>query len=551
MRHKLILVLILVLATFLRFYKLGSLPNSYTPDELAQGYTAYSIIQTGQDEWGSQNWLNLRSFGDYKPPLQTLLMIPSIKIFGLTPFAVRLPNAILAVVTIFITYLIAHNLFHQPSISLLSSLFMAVSPWSLPMSRIALEANLVVFVVSLALLLFITSLKNRQLFLFSISAVLFGLSLFTYHSAKIFTPVLLVILFFYFSLYKHKKYLISLIIIFGSFFSFNFYLNSQIKSDRTGDIAIFNPTDKWQYVSNSQYEIRQNGLQPQLSRVLYNKVTYLYETFFHHYFSYLSPQFLATNGAGETTYGMIPGYGVLGLIPAIGFVFALIYLIKFPPKSDPSKSLLLLLVIFLISPAIGAIAKGQYSANRVSLMMPFIQIFSAAGLVLFLNQVPKKFSPILSLIFTFTFILTTGTFLARYFYQSNQILAHGMLYGHQQANEYLQNHPADKIIYSRKLSEPQAYVAFFNQINPKIIQSESANWLAYETTHLMFLAQLAQHNLDKFIFKEINIPSDSQIPNTIIVGRPEEFRDVKPDHIIYYPDHSRQQPAIYIYHTKI
>ena len=248
---------------------------------------------------------------------------------------------------------------------------------------------------------------------------------------------------------------------------------------------------------------------------------------------------------------MIPGYGVLGLIPAIGFVFALIYLIKFPPKSDPSKSLLLLLVIFLISPAIGAIAKGQYSANRVSLMMPFIQIFSAAGLVLFLNQVHKKFSPILSLIFTFTFILTTGTFLARYFYQSNQILAHGMLYGHQQANEYLQNHPADKIIYSRKLSEPQAYVAFFNQINPKIIQSESVNWLDYETSHLMFLDQLGEYKLDKFIFKEINIPSDSQIPNTIIVGRPEEFRDVKPDHIIYYPDHSRQQPAIYIYHTKI
>ncbi len=517
---------------------------------MAQGYTAYSIIQTGRDEWGSQNWLNLRSFGDYKPPLQTLLMIPSIKIFGLTPFAVRLPNAIFGIATVLITYLIAQQLFSNSLISLLSSLFMSVSPWSLPMSRIALEANLVVFIISLAVFLFIKSVKNKQFFLFLTSVALFGLSLFTYHSAKIFTPLLILILTIYFGVYKQQKYFIGLIIVFGSFFLSNFYLNSQIKSARTGDIAIFNPTDKWQSVSNSQYEIRQNGLQPHLSRVFYNKITYLFETFVHNYFSYLSPQFLATNGAGETTYGMIPGYGVLGIIPTLGMVLSIIYLLKSSPKSISFKSLLLLLVIFLTPPAISAVAKGQYSANRVSLMMPFIQIFSAAGLGLFFTKIPSKFSKSIFLILTAVFGLTTGTFLTRYFYQSNQILAHGMLYGHQQANDYLRQHSADKIIYSRKLSEPQAYVAFFNQINPKITQLESANWLDYETKNLMFLDQLGEYKLDKFIFKEINIPSDSQIPNTIIVGRPEEFRDIKPDHIIYYPNHSKQEPAIYIYHTK-
>ena len=111
MKIKIILVFILILGTFLRFYKLGSLPNSYSPDELAQGYTAYSILQTGKDEWGSRNWLSLRSFGDYKPPIQTLLMIPSIKIFGLTPFAVRFPNALLSVFTLILTYLISQKIF--------------------------------------------------------------------------------------------------------------------------------------------------------------------------------------------------------------------------------------------------------------------------------------------------------------------------------------------------------------------------------------------------------------------------------------------------------
>ena len=126
-----------------------------------------------------------------------------------------------------------------------------------------------------------------------------------------------------------------------------------------------------------------------------------------------------------------------------------------------------------------------------------------------------------------------------------------MLYGHQQANEYIQNHPSQQIIYSRKLSEPQAYATFFNQIDPKITQSESVNWLKYQTDGLSFLDQLGEYNLTNITFREINIPSDSQLPNTLIIGRPEEFRDVKPDYIIYYPNHSQLKPAIYIYQTKI
>jgi 4-amino-4-deoxy-L-arabinose transferase-like glycosyltransferase len=148
MKNKIILTVIVLLGAFLRLVNLGNLPNSYSPDELAQGYTAYSILQTGKDEWGSRNWFNLQSFGDYKPPIQTLLMIPSIKLFGLTPLAVRLPNAIFSIFTILLTYLISDLIFKNKKISLFSALFISISPWALPMSRIALEANLIVFIIS-------------------------------------------------------------------------------------------------------------------------------------------------------------------------------------------------------------------------------------------------------------------------------------------------------------------------------------------------------------------------------------------------------------------
>ena len=320
MKNKLLLILIVFIGSLLRLINLGSLPNSYTPDELAQGYTAYSILQTGKDEWGSSNILNLRSFGDYKPPLQTLLMIPSIKIFGLTPFAVRFPNAFLSIFTILLTYLIAIHLFKNQNIGLLSALIMAVSPWSLPMSRIALEANVVVFIISLATYLFLKSANNKNFFLFIISIIFFGFSLFTYHSAKIFTPLYLLILFFYQKIYRQKIFTIILISIFSLSFIFHYQTTHQIKSSRTNDIAIFNPTDGWRGVSNNQYEMSQNGLPYLVVKTFYNKIVYLGEIFTQNYLSYFSPQFLITQGAGETTYGMIPGFGVLGIIPTFGLI---------------------------------------------------------------------------------------------------------------------------------------------------------------------------------------------------------------------------------------
>jgi 4-amino-4-deoxy-L-arabinose transferase-like glycosyltransferase len=549
MKPKIILIFIIFLGAFLRLINLGNLPNAYSPDELAQGYTAYSIIQTGKDEWGSKNLFNLQSFGDYKPPIQTLLMIPSIKLFGLTPFAVRLPNAIFSIATILLTYLIAKLLFNNSKISLLSSLFICLSPWSLPMSRIALEANLVIFIISLATYLFLISQKKQSILLLLISILFFGISLFTYHSAKIFTPLFIIFLIIHQKTYSRPKFLITSVFVFSLFLISNLYINSQIKSNRTGDIAIFNPTDHWSYVSNTQYEITQNGLPYFITKLFYNKIIYLYETFTQNYLSYFSPQFLITQGAGETTYGMIPGYGVLGLVPGIGFIFSLIFLIQ-KRSLESKKNLIFILSIILIPPLIAAIAKGQYSANRVSLMMPFIQIFSAFGLVTFISET-KKYQKIIYVGISLIFAFTTLVFLQRYFFQGNQILAEGMLYGHQEANEYLKNTTTSHIIYSRKLSEPQAYVSFFNQINPRVVQSESTNWSDYQKRNLSFLDQLGEYKLENFIFREINIPTDSQLPNTLIIGRPEEFRDIKPDHIIYYPSKSELKPAIYIYQTKI
>ena len=110
-----LLILALVIGSITRLLWLSRYPVGFTPDEAAFGYNAYSLLLTGRDEWGTSWWklffTNLRSFGDYKLPLYAFLAVPTVKIFGLTEFAVRLPNAIFSVLAIGAIYLLANKLF--------------------------------------------------------------------------------------------------------------------------------------------------------------------------------------------------------------------------------------------------------------------------------------------------------------------------------------------------------------------------------------------------------------------------------------------------------
>ena len=113
-RYRLLFLIgIIFFAAVLRLYQLGVTPVSPDWDEVALGYNAYSIIQTGKDEYGAFLPVVLRSYDDYKPALYTYLAIPPIFVFGLTVFATRLPSAIFGILTIFITYLLIREVFKK------------------------------------------------------------------------------------------------------------------------------------------------------------------------------------------------------------------------------------------------------------------------------------------------------------------------------------------------------------------------------------------------------------------------------------------------------
>jgi len=192
LKNNLSLIFIIILATVLRFYQLGQNPPSLNWDETAHGYNAYSILKTGRDEYGYRLPLSFRSFDDYKPPIYTYLVVPSIAAFGLNDFAVRFPSAALGVLTVIFTYFMVFELFKNRTIAFLSSLFLAISPWHLQFSRVAFETNSAIFWSVLGTWAFLKGIRAKGLRItawMSLTAIAFGVNLFMYHNARVFIPI--------------------------------------------------------------------------------------------------------------------------------------------------------------------------------------------------------------------------------------------------------------------------------------------------------------------------------------------------------------------------
>lgn len=520
MSKRLILIGILALAFCLRFIKLSQYPAGFTPDEAAQGYTAYSILKTGKDEWGVRFPLNPRSFGDFKPPVYTYLAIPSIAAFGLNEFAVRLPNALLGSLSVLVVYFLIKFL-EDNFLALIASLFLAISPWHISLSRGAFEANLTSFFLPLGVLFFLKSLKSPKFFPFS--TFFFGLNLLTYHSAKLVTPL---ILFFLLFLYKNEikgvmrkspRYFLLSSLIFFSFLLVVFGGLFSGAGTRASDIGIF--SGGWQSVADDRFFAVKQGLPDFISRFFNNKLTFSLGEFVDIYFSYLSPHFLFTQGAGEATYGMVPGRGVLYLVELFFIIISFYFILK-----EKGKNLLIFWFWFLISPLPAALARGAgYHANRVAIMMPAIQIISASGAIRFFKLIKKEkklFLPVLGfsclcLVVSFVF------FVEEYFFQFAKINASRMGYGWKKVMSYLKDEKR-KIIISGDLSEPQTYVMFYKKIEPSVVQQQTNLWLEYQKNG-KFVDQLGDYFLENFEFKNFSFPEDLQKKNIVLVGSRKDF----------------------------
>lgn len=519
------LLLILLLSLVLRLLLINEHPVGFTPDEASFGYDAYCLLKTGKDQWGRWLPISLRSFGDGKMPVYAYLTIPSVAMLGLTEQAVRLPNAILGSAAVGVTYLLVKKWRGKTEEALMAALLLAISPWHVPMSRGAFEANLTTFFMPLGVWLFLAGLKKNKWLVGA--GIIFGLNLFTYHAARLVTPIVAGYLVWqYREQVRNRAGLlgIGVFLCLAGLAGVSYLQGAGSRVASAGIIKLAGEAGR------DRYGAVMVGVPDIIARVFNNKLTHLVDLFGQNYSQYFSAQFLFANGPGEYTYGMVPGRGVLYLIEVIFLGIFGWMLVR-----GKVKSVGWLLVWLVIAPVPAALALGPgYAANRAAVMMPAIQIISAIGAIQIFKSAGKWTSAGLVIIWLILF----GFFAEDYWVQQRARGAKAMIDGAGEVVNYVREVEEDyaQVIVSKKISEPQIYFAFYGKIDPRVYQDEAESW-DFQRQGLDWVDQMPEYKLGKVVFKNIDWERDKKLTRTLLAGTAEEFsEEANVIKKIYYPN---------------
>lgn len=473
MKKILPLFFILLAAFFLRFYQLGQNPPSLTWDEAAWGYNAYSLGIDGKDEFGRFLPLDyLESFGDFKPPLYAYLDIMPIKIFGLNEFSVRFPSAFFGVLTVLITFFLVKNLFktsrNAEDIALVSSFLLAISPWHIMLSRAAFEANVATFFIVSGVWLFLEAVYKRK-WLLLLSTVSFILSLYTFNTARVVVPLLILMLAIGFrkELFKIKKQVIISIFLAVLLVlpTIKFFLTPQA-SLRFKEVNIFSDIE---VIKTTNREIL-NDNNAFWSKVIHNRRFAYSVEFLKHYFDNLSPSFLFIRGDGNPKFST-QDVGQLYLWELPFLLAGALFLFR---RKEGYWWIIPFWLLIGILPA--ATARETPHALRIETTLPTFQILVAYGAVVVFGAISKiriKYS-IYSLFFLLL-IFNVLYYLHGYYTHYKREYSQEWQYGYKEAIVYAQSveRDYDKVVFTEELGRPYIYFLFHTKYDPKKFRSEA------------------------------------------------------------------------------
>src|SRR3989338_1977827 len=392
-----LLVPIVILSIFLRGYLLGKIPAGLNRDEAAIGITAYSLRQTGSDEYGQSFPLSFKSFGDWKLPAYIYALILPVEVLGLNQLSVRSVSFIAGTLTVVIAFFIGKGVFRSVKAALLTAFMLAITPWHIHFSRIASEANLAVLFVSAGTVIYLY--RSYSLKWLIIASIFFGLSLFTYHANHVFSPLL-----FLFLLFNLRKDKIKAFIFAAPFLVLALIIFSQtlFSADKTKLAGLSFFADRYSLYERTDLLRLDHSADFSVSRLLHNKITYVSGRFTEGFLRSLSPEFLVIRGGGNSQHN-IPNFGNL-YIWEYPILFAGIYFIfrhRLPWR---------ILVIFWLLAAIlpSAITRDSPHSARMFPVMPLMALLTTAGLRFIRGC-------LLSLVFTTVMALSLLTYLDQYF----------------------------------------------------------------------------------------------------------------------------------------
>jgi 4-amino-4-deoxy-L-arabinose transferase-like glycosyltransferase len=202
-RNQIILLLIiLAIAAFFRFYKLADIPPGLYPDVAINGNDAATALRTGDfkifypENNGREGlFINLIAF--------------SFSVLGISVWSIKIVAAITGFLTVLGLYLMTKELFRgkkqAASIALLSTFFLAIGFWHIVFSRLGFRAIMVPFFLVWGFYCLLKALRMSKTenttirfilytLYFILAGLFFGLGFHTYISYRVIPAIWLVVL---------------------------------------------------------------------------------------------------------------------------------------------------------------------------------------------------------------------------------------------------------------------------------------------------------------------------------------------------------------------
>ncbi len=532
----LFLVLIVFLAGYLRLFRIDTIPPALYTDEAGQGYNAYSIMLSGRDEHGSILPVSLRSFGDWKPPLPSYLIIPFMYLFGRSELSVRLPSVLLGIGSVIVLFALVRIFFEEEQFrtkaGLLSALYLAVSPWHILQSRSAMLVVVSLFFLILGIFLFLKSLKNRKPLI--LSATFFVLSVYSYYGMRMITP-----LFVLFLLVRYRKELSALIkeLVISAMLGFvlllplfaGFIRQPDVVFGRARTVSVFYDRGvklrQWELITQDD-----TGTSTIISRFFHNNIYMYSRSIAQRLLSHLDIKYLFMTGDLSQPF-QIPNMGLLNFADLALLPLGFIFLFR---KNCKSRWFLVFWIFVSILPA--AFTFVTPSSNRTFNAVAVYAILAGLGSLYILQR--TRFKLPTALILSMCLIWSFNYFSRQYFLLLPQDHADYWNYGWKQVVEYVrgQQNKFDNIIVSDKFGMPYIYFLFYGKYPPDEFQKKAVR--PYVADRFGF-----EHvdGFDKYLFPndfDWNITKKNNLQKNTLYVVPASQAEGEADyiHAIYYPN---------------
>lgn len=433
-KESLILILVLLGALGLRFWRLDLNPVGLVHDEIHQLVNAKSLALTGEGAAGTGAGIFQNEpycdgnciFGE----LPSYLLIPFA--FFKTSFPwLKTPLILASILMIFWFVKLFENLTKNKAIGIVVGLMIAINPWAINFGRSAYE-NIFSFMFYSWSLYLLTKepfkLKNQLI------AIILGLAAsLSYFGAKpIFVPLMLVGLAYGF--YKErkniKKYLGLGLLVLGLMGGYGLILKNSFAGLRMNETKMVNN----EIIGEVNDQRRMSLEIPYLRDIFINKYTVLGKVLLKKYFAGLAPNYLFNEGEMGYDHFMVAGHSFMYLVDLPMIILGFYFLATI---SIPGVILVILIIFILpITPMMSNYATTY--ALRNGLMYPLLASMAGLGIYFLIKQIKvKKIKNLTKIILVLVYSVSLTNFLVMYWYRNPFEKSAGWVFFERQAVKYI------------------------------------------------------------------------------------------------------------------